>query len=89
VADFFTKPLQGSAFMCFQNFLLNVDSSINAAKNLRSVLGNVNPKNTNMTNMTMAWNIDDLAKDVKVSSGNDVQNDWVLVTQGKQETQDH
>jgi len=35
----------------------------------------------NTTSMTMAQNIDDMAKDVKVSSGNDIQNDWVLVTQ--------
>jgi len=83
VADFFTKPLQGSAFIRFRNFLLNVDSLIDSTKNLRSVLGNgtgPGPKNTN-TNTTTTRNIDDVEKSVKVNSGNDIQSDWVLVAQ--------
>jgi len=39
VTDFFTKPLQGVAFIRFRNFLLNVDSSDDSSENLRSVLG--------------------------------------------------
>jgi len=39
VADFFTKPLQGAAFIRFRNFLLNVDSLDDSSENLRSVLG--------------------------------------------------
>jgi len=31
----------------------------------------------------MAQNIDDMAKDVKVSSGNDIENDWVLIAQNE------
>jgi len=80
VADFFTKPLQGSTFIHFQNFLLNVDSLVNATKNLRSVLGNdASHEGTTTTNVSMTNIKDDIANMKKISSGN-LEDPWVLVT---------
>ena len=43
IADFFTKPLQGMAFIGFRNFIMNVDSDIDNdnIQNHRSVLNNI------------------------------------------------
>jgi hypothetical protein len=40
IADFFTKPLQGSPFLKFRNFIMNVDPASNSLQDRRSVLGN-------------------------------------------------
>jgi len=39
IADFFTKPLQGVAFLQFRNLILSIDSPFDKAENHRSVLG--------------------------------------------------
>jgi len=83
VADFFTKPLQGSAFVRFRIFLLNVDSSVDATKNLRSVLGNIGTSHeemhtyTNNENTMMCLNKEeDIGTDAHKG---DVENPWFLV----------
>lgn len=38
IADFFTKPLQGSIFKKFRDFIMNVDPALTAAQDPRSVL---------------------------------------------------
>jgi len=80
VADFFTKPLQGSAFVRFRNFLLNVDSSIDATENLRSVLGNddTGRGETGTTSVTTISTNDVENKDTE-RGDNDVQNPQILV----------
>jgi len=87
VADFFTKPLQGSAFMRFRNFLLNVDSSIDATKNLRSVLGNISTGPGHEETHAQGTSHDSV-KTVTFSGKecvgtddhkNDVENPWFLV----------
>ncbi len=39
VADFFTKPLQGSLFQCLHSIIMNLDPSAQGALDPRSVLG--------------------------------------------------
>jgi hypothetical protein len=39
IADFFTKPLQGTLFQKFRNFIMNCDPLINSPQDHRSVLG--------------------------------------------------
>lgn len=41
IADFYTKPLQGSQFIMFRDFIMNVDSAITNVQNHRSVLDDV------------------------------------------------
>jgi hypothetical protein len=41
IADFFTKPLQGSQFPNFRNFIMNVSDDVSHSQNHRSVLNNV------------------------------------------------
>ncbi len=40
VADFFTKPLQGTLFQKFRNYIMNVDPTTNNLSGRRSVLRN-------------------------------------------------
>jgi len=51
IADFFTKPLQGGAFIRFWDFILNVDSMTHAATNHRSVLDNDQSHKSDVTNL--------------------------------------
>jgi hypothetical protein len=41
IADFFTKPLQGSLFKKFRDQIMNVASTADSMQNHRSVLGNM------------------------------------------------
>jgi len=55
IADFFTKPLQGAAFLRFRNLILNIDDSpFDKEENHRSVLCKPSPShNTVRPTMTI------------------------------------
>jgi len=54
VADFFTKPLQGVAFLRFRNLILNIDSPFDKEENHRSVLDKTGKAGHNTMHHAMA-----------------------------------
>ena len=78
VADFFTKPIQGTLFKQLQDRIMNIDSSSIYHSNHRSVLGEtvINEENSNATSTVK--NDDDTSKDVGTMSYKDavVNKGW-------------
>ena len=54
VADYFTKPLQGTPFRKFRDDIMNIDPQLVPAMDHRSVLGMVS-SNSNSRNGTGCW----------------------------------
>jgi hypothetical protein len=73
IADFFTKPLQGTLFKSFRDFIMNVDHGAQRTRDHRSVL---EPETENKENPSVDT---DVPKSERPNTS-DTTNEWTLVT---------
>jgi hypothetical protein len=66
IADFFTKPLQGTKFRKFRDIIMNVDPVTTNCQDHRSVLGTEKPSGLKLP--TVTWS--DVVKNVTTSNEN-------------------